>query len=193
VEIRQVGAARLADLGTLFDGNSTTRGCYCMWFLLTSKEMDKGWGGGNRVRFESLAGASEEPFGVLAYDDDNQPLGWCAVGPRSRYARVLRSPLMTARDPAEDDDVWMVPCFFVRVGARRAGTTQHLLNAAVRAAGEHGATAVEGFPLAGPGPHRDDRYLGTEGLFAACGFETVARPSPRRVVMRRTLSGSRTS
>ena len=187
MEIRQVGAGLLPDVGALFEGNATTRGCYCMWFLLSSKEMDTGWGGGNRVRFEAAVRASGEPFGVLAYDDDGKPLGWAAVGPRSRYARVLRSPLMTGRDPAEDDTVWMVPCFFVRVGARRAGTTQRLLNAAVTAAAEHGASAVEGFPLAGPGPHRDDRYLGTEGLFAACGFHEIARPSPRRVVMRRPL------
>jgi hypothetical protein len=182
-----VGAALLPDLGTLFDGNSTTRGCYCMWFLLSSKEMDTGWGGLNRTRFEELVSGSESPFGVLAYDDDGQPLGWCAIGPRSRYARVLRSPLMKSRDPGEDGEVWMVPCFFVRVGARRAGTTKLLLEAAVSAAAENGATAVAGFPLAGPGPHKDDRYLGTEGLFAACGFSAVARPSPRRVVMRKTL------
>ena len=183
-----MGAALLPDLGTLFDGNSTTRGCYCMWFLLSSKEMDAGWGGLNRTRFEaSVSAASGQPFGVLAYDDDGQPLAWCAIGPRSRYARILRSPLMKSREPSEDGDVWMVPCFFVRVGARRAGTTKLLLEAAVSAAADHGATAVEGFPLAGPGPHKDDRYLGTEGLFAACGFTAIARPSPRRVVMRRPL------
>ncbi|MFF5287847.1 hypothetical protein [Paractinoplanes globisporus] len=187
MEIRQVGAARLPDVGALFQGTATTRGCYCMWFLLSSKEMDTGWTGGNRDRFEALVRESGEPFGVLAYDDEGEPLGWCAIGPRSRYGRVLRSPLMTGRDPAEDDGVWMVPCFFVRVGARRAGTTEHLLKSAVEAAAAHGATAVEGFPLAGPGPHRDDRYLGTEGLFAACGFHAIARPSPRRVVMRRAL------
>lgn len=182
-----MGASLLPDLGTLFDGNATTRGCYCMWFLLSSKEMDSGWGGLNRSRFEDLVTASDAPFGVLAYEDDGTPLGWCAIGPRSRYARILRSPLMKTRDPAEDGDVWMVPCFFVRVGARRAGTTKLLLEAAVDAARSQGASAVEGFPLAGPGPHKDDRYLGTEGLFAACGFTAVARPSPRRVVMRLPL------
>jgi GNAT superfamily N-acetyltransferase len=188
VKIRQVGADLLPDLGTLFEGNSVTRGCYCMWFLLSTKEMDAGWGGLNRARFEELVSSSAgEPFGVLAFDDEDQPLGWCAIGPRSRYARVLRSPLMESRDPGEDGDVWMAPCFFVRVGARRAGTTKLLLEAAVAAAAEHGASAVEGFPLAGPGPHKDDRYLGTEGLFAACGFTAIARPSPRRVVMRLPL------
>ncbi len=58
---------------------------------------------------------------------------------------------------------------------------------AVAGARRHGATAVEGFPLAGPGPHTADRYLGTEALFAACGFTPVRRPSSRRVVMRLDL------
>lgn len=188
MRIERVGGGALGGVRELFEGNSTTRGCYCMWFLLSGKEVTAGWGAGNRDHFESLVAESPEPFGVLARDDDGRPVGWCAIGPRARYARVLRSPLMTGRDPAGDQQTWFVPCFFVRVGARRAGLTQHLLTAAVEAARDHGAAAVEGFPLAGPGPHRDDRYLGTEPLFAACGFEPVARPSDRRVVMRRTLT-----
>jgi GNAT superfamily N-acetyltransferase len=186
MESRAVGADALGDLGELFGSSNITRGCHCMWFLLTSKEAEAGWRGGNRERFEKLTAEETRPMGVLAYDE-GRPVGWCAVGPRSRYARALRSPILAAREPAEDDDVWLVPCFFVRVGARRAGTTQLLLTAAVEQARRHGATAVEGFPLAGTGPHRDDRYLGTEPLFAACGFHAVARPSGRRVVMRRDL------
>lgn len=187
MEIRAVTAASLADVGELFGSSSITRGCYCMWFLLTGREMDAGWAGGNRERFERMTAAAGEPVGVLAYDDGGRAVGWCATGPRSRYGRALRSPILAGHDPAEDDSVWLVPCFFVRVGARRAGLTQELLVAAVEEARRHGATAIEGFPLAGPGPHRDDRYLGTEPVFAACGFDPVARPSARRVVMRRDL------
>jgi GNAT superfamily N-acetyltransferase len=134
-----------------------------------------------------MAGEAGEPVGVLAYDEEARPVGWCAIGPRARYARALRSRILAGHDPAENERVWLTPCFFVRVGSRRSGLTQALLTAAVETAREHGATAVEGFPLAGPGPHRDDRYLGTEPLFAACGFAPVSRPSPRRVVMRRSL------
>ncbi|GIM93895.1 GNAT family N-acetyltransferase [Paractinoplanes toevensis] len=188
MDIRPAGPAQLADIADLFDSNSTTRGCYCMWFLLRGGAAEAGWGAGNRARFEEMVNSAGEPAGVLAYDEDGRPVGWCAVGPRRRYAKILRSPILkTARDPAEDDDVWFVPCFFVRVGHRRGGTTHELLSAAVDLARRHGATAVEGFPLAGPGPHRDDRYLGTEPLFAACGFTEVARPSARRVVMRRAV------
>ena len=186
VEIRAVGAALLPDVGELFESSATTRGCRCMWFLLSTKDMQAGWGEGNRGRFERLVAEAGEPVGVLAYDG-GRAVGWCAAGPRSRYARTLRSPIMAGRDPAEDGDVWLVPCFFVRSGARRAGITRRLLDAAVAEAARHGARAVEGFPLAGAGPHRDDRYLGTEPLFQACGFTPVTRPSARRVVMRREL------
>jgi GNAT superfamily N-acetyltransferase len=187
VEVRALTPDSLNDVRDLFGSNSVTRGCWCAWFLLSGRAAREGWGAGNQERFEHLVHAAAEPAGVLAYES-GQAVGWCATGPRSRYARVLRSPLVApVRDAAEDDDVWFVPCFFVRVGARRTGLTRQLLEAAVAEAARHGAKAIEGFPLAGPGPHRDDRYLGTEGLFAACGFTEVARPSPRRVVMRRDL------
>jgi GNAT superfamily N-acetyltransferase len=159
-----------------------------MWFLSSGKEVGAGWGGGNRDRFLALAAASPTPFGVLAYEDGT-PVGWCAAGPRSRYARALRSPILKpCRDPAEDDSVWLVPCFFTRVGHRRRGISGQLLDAAVDQARTHGATAFEGFPLAGGGPYeRTDLYLGTEPLFAERGFRVITRPSPRRVVMRLDL------
>jgi GNAT superfamily N-acetyltransferase len=178
---------RSGDLADLFAGNATARGCWCMWFLLPSRDVRAGWGRGNRDRFEDLVRCDNVPLGLLAYADD-QPVGWCAAGPRARYATVVRSRLMTGREPAEDASVWFVPCFFVRAGSRRAGITERLLLATVEQARRHGAAAVEGFPLAGAGPHQSDRYLGTEPLFAACGFQATARPSPRRVVMRRNLS-----
>jgi GNAT superfamily N-acetyltransferase len=83
--------------------------------------------------------------------------------------------------------VWLLPCFFVRVGHRRQGVTAALLDAAVAAASEHGATAVEGFPIADGRPVSADAYLGTERRFGECGFACIARPSERRVVMRRDL------
>jgi GNAT superfamily N-acetyltransferase len=186
MEILPLAPERREDAADLFESSATTRGCWCMWFLLPVREVQDGWGAANRLRFENLAQEANPPAGLLAYQD-GKAVGWCAMGPRSRYPRAARSPLMSHRDPDEDADVWLVPCFFVRVGFRRAGLTRQLLNAVVDQAREHGAQAIEGFPLAGDGPHKSDRYLGTEPLFDACGFTAIARPTPRRVIMRRDL------
>jgi hypothetical protein len=189
LEIVPLTGDRLGDLADLFSSNPSTRCCWCMSFILSRQEADRGWwNGGNRARFEKFAAAADPPAGLLAFHD-GVPVGWCALGPRSRYTRALRSPILKrSRHPDEDDNVWLVPCFFVRSGFRRAGTTHELLQTGVEHSRRHGATAVEGFPLAGDGRHTTDRYLGTEPLFAACGFECIDRPSPRRVIMRLDLT-----
>jgi GNAT superfamily N-acetyltransferase len=187
MEIFPATAERLADLADLFESNGATRGCWCMWYFLTPEERQEGWHGGNRARFEVFAAEADPPAGLLAYRD-GRAMGWCAVGPRSRYPAAIgpRATILKQRDPEEDDLVWLVPCFFVRAGCRRSGTTYALLSAAVELAREYGARAIEGFPIAGEGRSTD--YVGREKVFAACGFVPVAQPSPRRVVMRRELS-----
>ena len=189
VEIQPVTAERLGDLADLFDSNGTTRGCWCMFFIAERAEFGAGMRDGrNRRAFEALAESADPPMGLLAYQDGT-PAGWCALGPRSRYPRAIsrRATILKGRDPAEDDDVWLVPCFFVRVGYRRRGLTRRLLSAAVELAERSGARAVEGFPrAAGERPTPDD-YLGKEQVFAGCGFECIARPTPKRAVMRREL------
>lgn len=188
-DVRPVTADRLDDLADLFGTAAITRGCWCMWFIAPRKEVEAGWrNGGNRRAFEALARSSEVPVGLLAYEDDT-PVGWLATGPRSRYERAIgpRATILRDRDPSEDDDVWLLPCFFVRAGHRRAGVTAAVLEAAVEQAASHGATAVEGFPIADYGKPSSDDYLGKQRRFAACGFACIATPTPRRVVMRRDL------
>jgi GNAT superfamily N-acetyltransferase len=178
---------RLPDLATLFGTNKTTSGCYCMWFLLPAKECSAGWSGGNKVAFELAAQSETRPMGLLAYRA-GEPIGWCAVGPRARYARALRSPVLGGRDPATDRDTWLLPCFYIRRDARRSGVTRTLVEAAVALASRHRATAIEAFPLAGDRRRgTGEAFVGVEPLFAACGFSVVDRPTPARVVMRREL------
>jgi GNAT superfamily N-acetyltransferase len=183
---RPLTADLLPDVERLFATSKVTAGCSCMWFLLTSREFDSGYAGGNRAAFATLV--PEDTLGVLAYHD-GEPVGWVATGPRSRYGRLLRSPLLKGRDVDEDGSTWVVPCFFVRRDARRQGVTDDLLAAAVDLAAARGARSVEAVPLAGPGPHPTmAAYVGTESMFANAGFEVTARPSPARVIMRRALA-----
>jgi GNAT superfamily N-acetyltransferase len=186
--IRPVTAERLDDLADLFGSNGTTRGCWCMYFIATRAEYSAGYGRGNRASFEAMAAESDTPVGLLAYRD-GIPVGWCAAGPRSRYGRTIgpRTRILAGRDPAEDDTVWLVPCFFVRVGERGQGITSALLGEAVELARSCGAPAIEGFPRDAGQPPSPDDYLGREEVFAACGFQCIARPTPRRAVMRRDL------
>jgi GNAT superfamily N-acetyltransferase len=188
VTVHPVTSKRLEDLADLFGSNGTTRGCWCMYFIASRAEYSVGWGRGNRAQFEALAEASDEPMGLLAYRD-GVPVGWCATGPRCRYERTIgpRTRILAGRDPAEDDQVWLVPCFFVRVGERGRGITSALLDEAVDLARSRGAPAIEGFPRAAGQPPSPDDYVGREEWFAACGFASIARPTPKRVVMRREL------
>ena len=187
-DIVPVTPNRFDDLADLFNSNNATKGCWCMAYVVPRTEYYAGRHGGNRERFEAMATNADPPIGLLAYRD-GKPVGWCALGPRTRYPPAIssRATILRDRDRAEDDDVWLVPCFFVRVGERRRGLTREMLNAAVELARAHGAKAVEGWPLA-TGRRTADEYLGREQTFEACGFECVARPSPRRAVMRKDLS-----
>lgn len=189
MEIHAVTPDRLGDLADLFDSAAVTRGCWCTWFVDSAAQVKAGWSnGGNRRRFEAMAQDADPPMGLLAYDE-GVPVGWLSMGPRSRYRRAIgpRTRILRGRDASEDDDVWLLPCFFVRVGHRRRGIPAALLAAAVEHASTHGASAVEGFPIADGNDVSADGYLGKERRFAECGFDCVAQPSPRRVVMRRPL------
>jgi GNAT superfamily N-acetyltransferase len=159
-----------------------------MYFIASRSEYSAGYGRGNRSSFEALARASDQPVGLLAYRD-GRTVGWCATGPRSRYGRTIgpRTRILAGRDRSEDDSVWLVPCFFVRVGERGRGITRALLDEAVELARSHGAPAIEGFPRAAELEPSPDDYLGREETFADCGFRVIARPTPRRAVMRRDL------
>jgi GNAT superfamily N-acetyltransferase len=147
-----------------------------------------GWfGGGNRRRFETMAGGSM-PMGVLAFLAD-VPVGWAACGPRSRYLGTTpaRHPLLAERSRGEDETAWLMPCLFVHPEYRGRGVSHALVEAGVSVARRAGAVALESWPLAEQEAPSADAFVGREQLFAALGFHCVARPVPGRAIMRRDL------
>ena len=132
------------------------------------------------------AGADERAGGV----PQGEPVGWCAVEPRTAYPgllRVYRVPWAGRAEDKADAGVWAVTCFFVRAGFRRQGVSAALARAAVGFARARGARALEGYPmLTAPGQEIawGELSVGARSIFEAAGFREVSHPSPRRVVMR---------
>ncbi len=127
--------------------------------------------------------------GVLAYDGD-EVVGWAAVAPRAdtTFATNRRIPHV------DDLDVWSIWCLRIRPGHRKQGLLHPLLAGAVEFAREHGAPAVEGYPVDNKGEKVDltMAYVGTRKLFESNGFhkssdtESVLNGFPR-VLMRMAL------
>jgi GNAT superfamily N-acetyltransferase len=182
------------DVRAVFGTRGDPSTCWCQYFKVDAQT----WKAQDLAAFErALCDQTDQARashgagpGVLAYDGD-EPVGWCAIEQRAAYRRILNSQLVNASpdkvgaDELGADDVWFVSCFVVRVGHRRKGVAAALLDGAVSHAREHGARVIEAFPVeARPGTSSADLYHGPLSVFEAAGFETVARPSERRAVVR---------
>ncbi len=128
--------------------------------------------------------------GLVAYLD-GEPVGWCAVEPRTAYPRLLlktRVPWEGRAEDKSDEGVWAVTCFVTRTGFRRRGVSRALARAAVDFARKRGARALEGYPMiTEPGRKIDlvgELHVGSRSIFADAGFAEISRPTLRRVVMR---------
>ena len=187
VVVKPFDESMLPAFDDLLDRDQASRGCWCTWFIIPVTQYHSGGAAANRTVFEDLMRSDKQPVGLSAWNGEEM-VGWCAAGPRRRYARAIKTPTYGSRNAAEDEHVWLVPCFLVRPDHRDQGVASALLGAAVDIARQNGAKAVEAFPLAGPGRKSGrDMQVGVEPLFAAHGFQPVRRPSPNRVMMRLEL------
>ena len=183
--------ASWADLRTVFGTRGPTSRCFCQRFKLQPRESFASYPAedrAHRLREQADCGHPESgsTSGLVAYLDA-EPVGWCAVEPRTAYGGLLRYGRVAWTDRAEDksdDGVWAVTCFVTRTGYRKRGVSRALARAAVDFARERGAHAIEGYPITIKNVILEELGVGTEGVFAAAGFTEVSRPTLRRVVMR---------
>lgn len=182
-----------AVLGTTGDGPT----CWCRWFLDTNAEFNRLSVDEKRERLRADI-AADAPRGLIA-TVDGAPAGWVAVAPRREYRRLPRTKALLAalpEEPWEDEGVWSVVCFVIRREHRGAGLSAALLDAAVDAARDGGATVVEGYPVVTAGKH-DARglFVGVASVFERAHFEPVGEipgtaSRPARRVMRLSLAGA---
>ena len=139
-----------------------------MAWRLPRAKYESGKGTGNRAAFRRRV-RSGAPPGVLAYVQ-SEPIGWCAVAPRTEYDYLARSRVLR---PIDDRPVWSVSCLFVSKDYRGRGVAVQLLRAAVGMAGTAGAEIVEGYPVIPYADRMPDAFAwtGTLSAFRTAGFE----------------------
>lgn len=187
IETKIVTAKLIDDLSNLFCMNKYSEKCWCMWHIIPVKVFHAGGAEENRKQLTQIALTETLPIGILAYRGF-EPIGWCAVGPRERYARAIKTPTYKQTTKPTYANIWLVPCFLVRSDARGMGISKLLLEAAVQLADKYYAEAIDGFPFTNDKRRSSSQiHVGFESTFLSCGFAPIHRPSPSRVVMRRTL------
>jgi GNAT superfamily N-acetyltransferase len=192
ITILAANEASWDDLQAVLGTRGDTSRCQCQWY----KIRDKDWRSvpleerAFRLRQQTDCGhpESDTTSGLVAYLD-GEPVGWCAIEPRSAYPRlrVTRVPWSGRSEDKTDDGIWAVTCFVTRIGFRRRGVSRALAHAAVDFARQRGARALEGYPMITQ-PEQEitwgELHVGSRSIFAAAGFTEVGRPTVRRVVMR---------
>ncbi len=183
LDVRPATADRWSDVQVLLGGDGADRGCWCQpWRGLTRR------GAEPLTRPAMLLAEMEAgppPPGYLAYLDA-VPVGWCGVSVRTATPRLDRSRVIPAID---DQPVWAIGCFRIRVGYRRRGVARALLAGVVEAARAAGAPGVEAYPVDPQGRRIDAgfAYVGITSMFEAAGFRRVLETNARSAGLPRWL------
>jgi ribosomal protein S18 acetylase RimI-like enzyme len=184
---------RFDDLAELFGQGGDPRWCWCAYFRVRGMSWSNSTPEGNRAVLEAAtetALAEGHSTGLVAYIEDNA-VAWVSLGPRSDYERLAYSRVLA---PVDDTPVWSIVCFVVGRRLRGQGVAGALLDAAIGYARDHGAVALEAYPV----DTKDGRirpaeaFKGTLSMFERAGFEVVERRranrnSPERPIVRLSL------
>lgn len=191
LRITPANTAACEDLATIFGVRGTGHLCQCQRYKLARGESFNSAPleeRAHRLREQSDCGTPDasRTSGLVAYHRE-EPVGWCAVEPRSAYSGLLRTfkvPWEGRDEDREDPRIWAVTCLFTRAGHRRQGVSKALAVAAVEHARSCGASAIEAYPITTKDVITAELHVGTPATFAAAGLVEVTRPTPRRMVMR---------
>ncbi len=179
--LRPVTPERWRDIEALFGPRGACAGCWCMWWRLGRSQFEAHKGESNRRAFRRLVRGGAVP-GVLAYWDE-EPAGWCCIGPRTEFPALDRSRVLARID---DQAVWSIVCFFIARRHRHQRLSMWLAQAAVDYARASGAAIVEAYPIDTCSPAYPDAYAytGLLSTFTRIGFSEVGRRSPSRPIVR---------
>jgi GNAT superfamily N-acetyltransferase len=190
LDIQPLTLERFPDLAALFEEGGDPRWCWCVYFRFRGRDWTNSDAKTNRAALEDLTTREIAP-GLVAYQD-GRAVGWVSLGPREDYERLASSKVLA---PIDDVPVWSIVCFVVSRRARGQGIAAGLLDATVEYARDHGAIALEAYPVEVPEGERiasANAYRGTLTMFERAGFTVVERrkwnaTSPVRPIVRLSL------
>ena len=154
--------------------------CWCMYWRI-GPAYRKRSPTTNKAEFRAIVRKGFPP-GLLALDGE-VAIGWCQLTPRDvlpwlDHARQFRQ--------IDDLRVWSISCFYIRKGYRRRGVTGALIEAAIIAAKEAGAPALEAYPL-DTELTSSASFTGYMSTFRRAGFKVLVRYVSSRPIMRMDL------
>jgi len=176
-EIRPLTLELWPALEDLFSQGGPVSRCWCMYWRI-GDAYRKRPRETNKADFCELV-KSGPPPGLLAFDGD-LPVGWCQLTPRDDLPWLDRTWRLKRVD---DAPVWSLSCFYVRKGYRKQGVATVLITAALDAARQAGAPALEAYPL-DVDLTPSASHTGFVSTFKRAGFKIVARHVPPRPIMR---------
>ena len=191
IEVAPATPDRWDDVVTILGGNGD-KGCWCQAPRGIAVGYGKSEPGARRTALREQL-EDDPPAGMLAYVD-GEVAGWCGFGPRPRLPRLERSKTIPKVD---DEPVWSILCFNVRVGYRRKGVAAALLEGVVDFARRSGAPGVEAYPINPDGGRVDVSfgYVGVTPMFERLGFERIVETAAHsdrrpRILMRLMFDGT---
>lgn len=181
---------RWDDLVDLFGPQrGASSGCWCMWPFLRAKDWQAFSRDDRRDALKAKVAEGPAP-GLLAYRD-GQAIGWIASGPRDRYVRFQLGKTSRPLETDTDDTIratHAVTCFYIRSGYRKDRLMARLLEAGVDHVRARGARYLDACPIESDKPLQwGEGFVGIASVFRRSGFEEIARRSPKRPLMRKTL------
>ncbi len=173
--------SRWKDFETLFGSNGACGGCWCMHWLLDTKEWVSGKGELNKAKMKKLFETGPAP-GLIAYDNKT-PAGWCAFGKRENYKRLESSRSLR---PVDDRKVYSIVCFYIRKDYRKSGLSVKLIEAVIEFAKKKKIKILEAYPVVAYSDNMPAAFAwtGFYSAFIKAGFAEIARGSAARPIMR---------
>jgi len=185
VDIRPLSAETWPALSALFEEGGDPKWCWCQFWrdgasFTGDRETQRA------ASRQALRNEADRPIapGLVALAEDGRAVGWISLGPRADLAHLERS---RSRPRLDDRPVWAIVCFVVSRRARRQGMGGKLLDGGIAYAREHGAPALEAYPVDTSlgKPTTPTLYTGTLSTFLRAGFQVVQEvQSPQATVVR---------